>query len=333
MRRRDMVGLLPMGGPLAKTIGAFQQPAGRATIRRRLPPWKSRNSQTARAAARRRRQSGRADRGDGVTVVDTKNPKFGAPIIAAVKELTGRPVTTIINTHCHGDHVSGNVEFPAIEVIAHEHTAANMKNWKPVAGFPATNPPPPSIFEPNAQPQPADPHLQRPADARQVRIRSSSITLGAATRTATPGSCSRRTASCTPATSSPGTTRFRFSTATTAQAASPYPDTLMKAHAALGQGGRPYHYRARHHDDVRRPAGIRRRRPELPRGCQGGEEEGAVSGRIREELDAPGWYQPSDGRSPADQRAGDLQRDRIARTVVRHASAWRTIPLGHPLHL
>jgi glyoxylase-like metal-dependent hydrolase (beta-lactamase superfamily II) len=40
---------------------------------------------------------------------------FGAPIIAAVKELTGRPVTTIINTHCHGDHVSGNVEFPAIE--------------------------------------------------------------------------------------------------------------------------------------------------------------------------------------------------------------------------
>ena len=48
-----------------------------------------------------------------MTVVDTKNPNFGAPIMAAIKELTGRPITTIINTHCHGDHVSGNVEFPA----------------------------------------------------------------------------------------------------------------------------------------------------------------------------------------------------------------------------
>src|SRR5262245_981312 len=54
----------------------------------------------------------------GVTVVDTKNPGWGAPILAKIKELTPKPVTTIINTHTHGDHVSGNVEFPAtVEVV------------------------------------------------------------------------------------------------------------------------------------------------------------------------------------------------------------------------
>jgi glyoxylase-like metal-dependent hydrolase (beta-lactamase superfamily II) len=63
----------------------------------------------------------------GVTVVDTKNPGWGAPILAKIKELTPKPITTIINTHTHGDHVSGNVEFPAtVEVVAHENTKANM---------------------------------------------------------------------------------------------------------------------------------------------------------------------------------------------------------------
>ena len=50
---------------------------------------------------------------NGVTVVDTKNPGWGQPILDKIKELTPKPVTTIINTHTHGDHVSGNVEFPA----------------------------------------------------------------------------------------------------------------------------------------------------------------------------------------------------------------------------
>src|SRR5262245_4011400 len=47
----------------------------------------------------------------GVVVVDTKNPGWGAPLIAKIRELTDKPITTIINTHSHGDHVSGNVEF------------------------------------------------------------------------------------------------------------------------------------------------------------------------------------------------------------------------------
>ena len=61
---------------------------------------------------------------NGVTVVDTKNPGWGAPILEKIKELTPKPVTTIINTHTHGDHVSGNVEFPAtVDVVVQENTA------------------------------------------------------------------------------------------------------------------------------------------------------------------------------------------------------------------
>ena len=60
---------------------------------------------------------------NGVTVVDTKNPGWGQPILAKIKELTNKPVTTIINTHTHGDHVSGNVAFPAaVQVVTHANT-------------------------------------------------------------------------------------------------------------------------------------------------------------------------------------------------------------------
>ncbi len=63
----------------------------------------------------------------GVVVVDAKNPGWGQPILDKVKELTPKPVTMLINTHTHGDHVSGNVEFPAsVEVVTQENTKANM---------------------------------------------------------------------------------------------------------------------------------------------------------------------------------------------------------------
>jgi cyclase len=65
---------------------------------------------------------------NGVTVVDAKNPGWGQPILDKVKELTPKPVTTLINTHTHGDHVSGNVEFPAtVDVVTQENTKVNME--------------------------------------------------------------------------------------------------------------------------------------------------------------------------------------------------------------
>src|SRR5688572_28486899 len=86
----------------------------------------------------------------GITVVDTKNPGWGAPILAKIQELSPKPVTTIINTHSHGDHVSGNVEFPAtVDIVVHENTATNMKEMMspPGMGKPGANKP--TIFDQN----------------------------------------------------------------------------------------------------------------------------------------------------------------------------------------
>jgi cyclase len=68
----------------------------------------------------------------GVVVVDSKNPGWGQPILDKIKTLTDKPVTTLINTHTHGDHVSGNVAFPAtVDIIVQANTAENMKKMIP----------------------------------------------------------------------------------------------------------------------------------------------------------------------------------------------------------
>jgi glyoxylase-like metal-dependent hydrolase (beta-lactamase superfamily II) len=73
---------------------------------------------------------------NGVTVVDTKLAGWGAPLLAKIKELTPKPVTMIINTHSHGDHVSGNVEFPAsVDIVAQENTKKNVEAWPAVYGL------------------------------------------------------------------------------------------------------------------------------------------------------------------------------------------------------
>jgi glyoxylase-like metal-dependent hydrolase (beta-lactamase superfamily II) len=69
---------------------------------------------------------------NGVVVVDAKNPGWGQPILDKIKELTSKPITTLINTHTHGDHVSGNVEFPAsVDIIVQENTKTNMGKMIP----------------------------------------------------------------------------------------------------------------------------------------------------------------------------------------------------------
>jgi cyclase len=78
----------------------------------------------------------------GVVVVDTKNPGWGQPILDKIKELTDKPVTTIINTHTHGDHVSGNVEFPAtVDIVVQENTKANMQKMAGATGMRSDTPP------------------------------------------------------------------------------------------------------------------------------------------------------------------------------------------------
>ena len=63
----------------------------------------------------------------GVVLVDTMLPGAGQGLLAQIKSVTAKPVTTIINTHTHYDHSGSNTEFPStVEFVAHENTRANM---------------------------------------------------------------------------------------------------------------------------------------------------------------------------------------------------------------
>lgn len=65
---------------------------------------------------------------DGVVVVDTKNPGWGEAILDQIRTVTDQPVTMIINTHTHGDHVGSNIDFAQpVEIAAHANTRTNME--------------------------------------------------------------------------------------------------------------------------------------------------------------------------------------------------------------
>ncbi|MGD9905050.1 MAG: MBL fold metallo-hydrolase [Vicinamibacterales bacterium] len=63
----------------------------------------------------------------GVVLVDTKLANWGPAIMDKVKSVTDKPVTHIINTHTHGDHVGSNDYFPAsVEIVAHANVSTSM---------------------------------------------------------------------------------------------------------------------------------------------------------------------------------------------------------------
>ena len=133
MKRGIVLATLVVAGALSAVVGAYQQPANPPAqrvvevekLRENLFVLRGGGGNTAVFVTT-----------NGVVVVDTKNPGWGQPILDKIKELTNKPVTTIINTHTHGDHVSGNVEFPpTVDVVTHENTAANMKAMRSVTGF------------------------------------------------------------------------------------------------------------------------------------------------------------------------------------------------------
>ncbi len=71
----------------------------------------------------------------GVVLVDTKLPGWGQRIMDQVRSVTDKPVTTIINTHTHGDHTGSNEFFPAsVEVVAQENTKTNMEKMDAFKG-------------------------------------------------------------------------------------------------------------------------------------------------------------------------------------------------------
>jgi cyclase len=146
MQRRMVLGTLVAAGALSMTVAAFQQPAAPPApmvveaekLKDNLWVMKGGGGNSAVFLT-----------ADGVTVVDTKLPGWGKPLLDKIKSVTDKPVTRIINTHTHFDHVSGNVEFPAsIEIVTQENTKTYMDQMNPVYGLQTG--PQPNLFKQNA---------------------------------------------------------------------------------------------------------------------------------------------------------------------------------------
>jgi cyclase len=72
---------------------------------------------------------------NGVVLVDTKLAGWGQAILDKVKSVTNKPITTIINTHTHGDHNGSNEFFgTTVEYVAQENTKANMQKMDAFKG-------------------------------------------------------------------------------------------------------------------------------------------------------------------------------------------------------
>jgi len=68
---------------------------------------------------------------DDIVVIDTTlTPATAKEELAALRKLTDKPVTFVINTHWHDDHIMGNQvyrdAFPKVEFIAHAQTRAYL---------------------------------------------------------------------------------------------------------------------------------------------------------------------------------------------------------------
>jgi len=64
---------------------------------------------------------------NGIVLVDTKLAGWGQTFLERVKSISTKPVTTIINTHTHGDHTGNDDKFgTSVEIVAQENTKTNM---------------------------------------------------------------------------------------------------------------------------------------------------------------------------------------------------------------
>jgi glyoxylase-like metal-dependent hydrolase (beta-lactamase superfamily II) len=143
MTRHIVLGTVMAVGALTMTVAALQQPAAPPApmvidvdkLTDNLYVMKGGGGNTAVFIT-----------ANGVTVVDTKLPGWGQPLLDKIRTVTNKPVTTVINTHTHFDHNSGNVEFPAsVEVITHANTKTYMEQANPVYGLQTG--PQPNLFK------------------------------------------------------------------------------------------------------------------------------------------------------------------------------------------
>ena len=70
---------------------------------------------------------------DVVLVDDHVSPAAAAVLLDELKDITNKPVSTVINTHFHFDHAHGNQVFgPDVDIIGHEFTREMLLGGKSV---------------------------------------------------------------------------------------------------------------------------------------------------------------------------------------------------------
>jgi cyclase len=137
MSRGTVLGVLIVGGGLSMVVAAAQAPQPATPSQQALEATKIEKVKdnlymiTGSTPVPREAFSGGNTAvfvtDAGVVIVDTKLAGWGQVILDKIKTVTDKPVTTIINTHTHGDHTGSNSMFaPTVEIIAHENTKANM---------------------------------------------------------------------------------------------------------------------------------------------------------------------------------------------------------------
>jgi len=73
---------------------------------------------------------------DGVFMIDDQFAPLTPKILAAIKTITSKPVSYLINTHWHGDHTGGNknMKKAGATIIAHENVRKRMSKDNTVLG-------------------------------------------------------------------------------------------------------------------------------------------------------------------------------------------------------